>query len=96
MKLRPYREKRSVVNALKDIYSNADATPTAISVDINGTVNIENFKRIVDYSKEKIVLETKNKKVYLYGENLTLLSCSKHNAVCAGNIVKIELFETEV
>lgn len=96
MRLKPEKEKISPAEVFKDIYSNEnEASPTVISVDINGIINIENLKRIEDYRKDRIVLETKTKKVYIYGENLSILSCKKHCAVCVGIISRIEFFRTE-
>ncbi|MBE6887398.1 MAG: hypothetical protein E7484_03140 [Ruminococcaceae bacterium] len=97
MKLKANREKQTVIGALKDIYSTEnEAVQTAISIDVNGCINIDSFKKLIDYRQNSIVIETRQKRVYIYGEDLIILSCSKHNAVCNGKITKIELFENEV
>ena len=97
MKLKPNREKKTVIDVFKDIYSNEnEAAQTAISIDINGCINIDSFKRLIDYRQDSIVIETRQKRVYIYGEDLTILSCNRHSAVCNGKIRKIELFENEV
>ena len=97
MKLKPNKAKNSISSAFKDIYSmENDATQTSIAIDVNGCVSIESFKKLVDYRNDKIIIETKQKIVYIYGEELTILGCSKHNAVCSGKIVRIELFDKEV
>ena len=97
MKLKPNKEKNSIASALKDIYSmENDAVQTSISIDVNGCVNLEGFKKLIDYKNDKIIIETRQKRVYIYGDDLTILGCSKHNAVCSGKIVRIELFENEV
>lgn len=91
--LKTYKDKRSFTDFVKEIYSDkVETSNTVIAFDANGVVNIENFKRIADYGNSKIVLETKEKSIYIYGENLSLLSCRKNCAVCTGNISKIELF----
>ena len=97
MKLKANKEKQNVIGALKDIYSaENEAVQTAISIDINGCINIDSFKKLIDYRNDSIVIETRQKRVYIYGEDLIILSCNKHNAVCSGKITKIELFENEV
>ncbi len=96
MILKPYKEKRHFSDVIKEIYSNnTEVSNTVIAFDAKGMVNVENFKKIADYSNEKIVLETKEKTIYIYGEDMSLLSCQKNCAVCTGNIFRIELFDTE-
>ena len=97
MKLKANKEKQTVMSSLRDIYSmENDAVQTAIAIDVNGCVTLESFKKLVDYRNDKIIIETKQKRVYIYGEELVILSCSKHNAVCCGKISRIELFENGV
>lgn len=97
MKLKTNREKHTVAEALKDIYSMGnDAVQTSISIDINGCVSLDSFKKLVDYRSDKIIIETRQKRIYIYGEDLVILSCSKHNAVCNGKIVRIEIFDNGV
>ena len=97
MKLKPNKEKYNLTDVLKDIYSSEnDAVQTSVSIDVNGCINLDSFKKIIDYKNDTIILETKQKKVYIYGEDLTILACNKHNAVCNGKIRKIELFDNEV
>ena len=97
MKLKPNKEKVSIKSLFKDIYSSEnDAVKTSVSIDINGCINIDSFKKLIDYRNDVIILETNQKKVYIYGENLIILTCNKHNAVCNGKIRKIELFDNGV
>lgn len=97
MKLKPYKEKNSLLKAVKDIYSKVDtSSATAIAIDVDGGIVIENLKKIIDYQHNKLVIETKDKTVYIYGENLTIASCDKHFAAMYGNIEKIEIFSKEV
>ena len=97
MKLKPYKEKIPVINTVKDICSKIDASSaTDITIDVDGGITLENFKRIVDYQSDRLVIETKQKKVYIYGEELTIASCDKHFATAIGNIKKIEIFSKDV
>ena len=97
MKLKPNKERINVVDALKDIYSlENDAVQTSVSIDINGCVTLDSFRKLIDYRNDIIILETSKNRVYIHGENLVILACSKHNAVCSGKITKIELFENGV
>lgn len=97
MKLKVKKEKQSLISSLKDIYSaENNAVKTSVSIDINGCINLDSFKKLIDYCNNKIVIETQNKIVYIYGMELCILECSKHNAVCNGKIQKIELFDKEV
>ncbi len=81
-------------NILRSIDDTVNAT--TISIDDSGSVVLENFKKVLDYTSEKLVMETNKRLIYIYGSELTILSCSKHNAVAKGNIEKIEIFLKEV
>jgi len=96
MKLKPCKEKKPVSKIIKDIYSvSQDASPTSISIDINGCTTLENFNKIIDYNGRMIALETYNKTVYIYGDNITITACNKYNATVSGEIMKIEIFTKE-
>lgn len=86
-----------MTDVIRDVFSKTDkSADTSISIDINGGITLENFKRIVDYTKDKAVIETKRKMVYIYGENIEITFCDKNYATAHGNITKIELFSKEV
>ena len=97
MKLKPLREKIPIKDVLKDMFSKVDkSAATSITVDVAGGITMENFKRIIDYTREKAVIETGIKIVYIYGENLEITFCDRHYATARGNIRKIEIFSKEV
>ena len=97
MKLKPLKERIKLTDVMSDIISKTDkSVNTSITVDVNGGITLENFRRIVDYTKNKAVIETKRKMVYIYGENLEITFCDKNYATAHGKITKIELFSKEV
>ena len=97
MKLKPVKEKIHLADVFKDMFSKVDkSSATSITVDVDGGITMENFKRIVDYTNEKAVIETGIKTVYIYGEKLQITFCDKHYATARGDIRKIEIFSKEV
>ena len=84
-------QKKNIFKSVDDLVNN-----TAIAIDDSGSVVLENFRKVIDYTSEKLVMETNRKVIYIYGENLIILSCDKHNATAKGNIAKIEIFPKEV
>lgn len=97
MKLKPLKEKINLTAVVREIFSKTDKSADAsITVDVDGGIILENFKRIIDYTKDKAVIETKRKTVYIYGENLEITFCDKNFAAAHGEIIKIELFSKEV
>ena len=97
MRLKLLKEKIYLTDVIRDIFSKTDkSVNTSITVDVNGGITLENFKKIVDYTKDRAVIETKRKMVYIYGENLEITFCDKNYATAHGKITKIELFSKEV
>ncbi|MBR2028884.1 MAG: YabP/YqfC family sporulation protein [Oscillospiraceae bacterium] len=97
MKLKPVKEKIKFKDVLREMFSKADkSSATSIAVDVDGGITVENFRRIVDYTKEKAVIETRTKTVYIYGEKLEIIFCDRHYATARGDIRKIEIFSKEV
>ena len=97
MKLKPYKEKQPFIKSVKDIYSvSYDVCSTSISIDINGCTVIENFRKLLNYTNSMIALETNEKIVYIYGEELKILTCNRYTASVCGEITKIEIFQKEV
>ena len=97
MKLKPVKEKIHLVDVFREMFSREDkSSATSITVDVDGGITMENFKRIIDYTNRKAVIETGVKKVYIYGENLQITFCDKHYATARGDIRKIEIFSKEV
>ncbi|MBQ6896355.1 MAG: YabP/YqfC family sporulation protein [Oscillospiraceae bacterium] len=93
MRLKPSKEKRTFINSVKDIYSISHSVcPVSVSVDINGCVVLENFRRIISYDKNMIAMETDIKTVYIYGENIRVTACNRYSASVCGDIQKIEIF----
>ena len=96
MKPKPFRKKEGIAAAFRDIYSNANQYgETEISIDTNGFVAIDNFKKLIDYRKGVVVAATVRKRIYIYGENLVIVSCGKNSAVCKGDISRVEMYESE-
>ena len=97
MKLKPYKEKQSVKNFIRNTYSiNTKSNSASINIDIEGCINLENFKKLLNYEKNEISLETKDKRVYIYGADLSITTCNRYTATIYGDIEKIELFSKEV
>ena len=72
---------------------NFEATPTFLFFDINGTVIVEHFSKLVNYTDKEVSFVSKNKQVYIYGNDLTIMYFSKSEMTVEGNIEKIEIFE---
>ena len=97
MKLKPTKEKTPLLNVFKEMFSKNDVSSnTSLSIDTDGGVTLENFKKLLNYTSQKAVIETKQKIVYIYGENIVITCCDKHFAMANGDITKIELFSKEV
>ena len=97
MKLKPYKEKMSVKKYIQDTYSiNSKSNSASINIDIEGCINLENFKKLLNYEKNEIALETKDKSVYIYGTDLSITTCNRYTATVYGDINKIEMFSKEV
>ena len=61
--------------------------------DINGTVIVEHFSKLVNYTDKEVSFVSKNKQIYVYGSALTIMYFSKSEMTIEGNIEKIEIFE---
>lgn len=97
MKLKPQKEKIRLTDVFKDMFSKLDkSSSTSITVDVDGGITVENFKRIIDYTKDSIVIDSKMKTVYMYGENMEITFCDKNYVTARGDIKKIEIFPKEV
>ena len=97
MKLKPYKEKKTLFSTVKDIYSvNHKTSEVSVTIDVNGCTVLENFRRIIDYHSNMIAAETRDKTVYIYGNNITIATCNRYSATVYGEIEKIELFSKEV
>ena len=69
------------------------AIPTFLFFDINGTVLVEHFSKLINYTDKEIAFISKNKQIYIYGKDLTIMYFSKTEMTIEGKIEKIELFE---
>lgn len=97
MKLKPSRDKQPFFKSVKDIYSvSCDACPTSISIDVNGCAVLENFRKILNYNNNSVAVETSEKIVYIYGEDIKIVNCNRYTASVCGEITKIEIFQKEV
>ena len=79
------------IRSIADLKTNAAHTFIALSVD--GNLSVENFKKLLDYREDKIVLSAGNKTLYIYGERLKVLSYNKYDINITGEIKKLEIFE---
>ena len=70
-----------------------EAIPTFLFFDTNGSVVIESFSKLINYTDKEISFVSKSKRIYIYGNNLSIMSFSKNEMSIQGNIEKIELFE---
>ena len=70
-----------------------EAIPTFLFFDINGSVVIESFSKLINYTDKEISFVSKSKRIYIYGNNLSIMSFSKNEMSIQGDIEKIELFE---
>jgi len=96
VRLKPIKEKLPLINVFKDMFSKTDtSSATSLTIDMDGGITLENFRKIIDYTNEKAVIETKNKIVYIYGANLVITHCDRHFATACGIIEKIEIFAKE-
>ena len=97
MKLKPVKNKQPASKAVKDIFSIAQQLSSpSVSIDINGGICLENFEKLLNYTSDAISLMTKDKIVYIYGSELTILNCNRYTAFVKGNIDKIEIFTNGV
>ena len=69
------------------------ATSTFLFFDINGTVIVERFSKLLNYTDKEVSFISKGKQVYIYGNDLTIMYFSKSEMTIEGNIEKIEIFE---
>ena len=85
-----------IINAIKSMGDNGiTAVSTFISIDCQNGMIIETFQKIIDYTREKIVIMASDKYIYVYGENITVKSFSKSEIQLNGDIQKIEFFEVK-
>lgn len=93
LKLKPIKEKILFKDVIREMISKTDkSSPSSITIDIDGGITVENFRKIIDYTDKKVAMETKQKLVYIYGENIAITHCDRHFATACGTIEKIEIF----
>ena len=90
------KSNSEIINAIKSMGNNGvAAVSTFISIDCQNGMIIETFQKIIDYTREKIVVMASNKYIYVYGENITVKTFSKSEIQLEGKIQKIEFFEVK-
>ncbi len=83
-----------ILHAIKDMFSKSGgATPTLLLLDVNGVLAIESFAKMLNYNEKELSFISGKKQIYIYGDNLSVLSFAKEGLTVSGKIVKIELFE---
>ena len=97
MKLKPSKDKTAMKDVFREMFSKRDtSSATSLTIDIDGGITLENFKKLIDYTSSKTIIETKHKLVYIYGNNLVITYCDKHYATACGDIERVEIFSKEV
>ena len=88
--------KDAITDVFKTITSKEiNTTNTFMIFDTEGNLIIEGNNSNINYAEESISLCADKKNIYIYGENLKILSCSKSGIHIAGRINRIELFEVK-
>ena len=94
MKVKKNRE--SVIRAFRSITDkDINVLPTMITVDISGNVIIDGTNKFLNYDSRQISVNTQGRTVYISGEELRIVACSRENIHISGKIQKIELFEVK-
>ena len=57
----------------------------------NNYINIINYKEIVDFTSNQIIIKTDNKLIKIIGDNLVVSRMQDNEALITGNINKVEL-----
>ena len=87
---------QNMLNAVKSITDNSIVRQnTFLALDISGNMSVENFKELLCYDEDKIALKAGEKQIYIYGEDLKVLSYNKYDINLNGKINKIEIFEVK-
>ena len=81
------------LHTVADTKTNAAHTFLALSVD--GRLSVESFKKLLDYQEDRIVLSAGGKTLYIYGDNLKVLSYNKYDINITGKVTKFEIFEVK-
>ena len=90
------KSKDNFIRALKSVTDREfNIVDTFITIDLDGNMIIEGTNSYINYSGEKISLNSQDKTIYIYGEKLKVLSCSKSGLHITGDIKRIELFEVK-
>lgn len=83
-----------IIHAIKDMFSKSSgATPTLLLLDINGILAIESYTKVLNYNEKELSFISGKKQIYIYGDNLSVLSFTNEGMTVTGKIEKIELFE---
>lgn len=84
---------KTVINNLTE--KSAEINKTLISIDTNGNISIENFKKLLQCTDTYISLLADRKQINIYGSKILILGCDKHTCYMSGNIERIEFSEVE-
>lgn len=66
-----------------------DFKDAILSVTVGKSATIENYKRILEYDTEHILVLGKNSKIHIKGQNLRIQSYSKEELQIKGNIKEL-------
>ena len=67
----------------------------SFSIDTNGNISIENFKKLLQCTDAYISLLADRKQINIYGSKILILGCDKHTCYISGEIERIEFSEVE-
>lgn len=79
------------VNASKEVFLDV----TRIIIIGKGEISIENYKGIVEYTAERIVLEAKPRRIRLSGRELEVKSITDELLYVTGEILAVEFLKGE-
>lgn len=92
--MNPNNKKDGIMQVFRSVTdASLSAVPTFLSIDINGNLIIESFRKLIEYNSKSIILNTGTKQVYIYGEKLCIKSFSRTQLQIDGKITKIEFSE---
>ena len=90
------KNPENLMDGLRSIVAKPDnVMPCLFAMDTKGNLIVEGFKKLLDYTADKITLEAGGRQIYIKGSELTIVSCSRYNISIQGGITSIELFEVK-
>jgi len=88
------KEKKPVLEKISDqleIGADVMLSEPKMSIVSDREIWIENYSGIIEYSKERVRINTKKFIICLYGSNFFINHITKEDIIVCGKILKIEL-----